>query len=133
MRRPQSIPVFKKLALVLALTAHVFGASAVGAHGPDAASLLCAPTGEVSAEAEAAIKEMLRLAGAGDEEERPSAGHCGACMMMGCALAPQPVHLLIENPTDQRTGAQRAVRQTLPSLHGPPLGMRAPPISLSPV
>ncbi len=123
------IRLTRKLALILALAAHLVGPTAANAaSGFDPASAICAPSGKVSAEAEAAIQELLRLAGVEEEENAPADGsHCGACVMMCGALAAQPEISLIQNAVKERRIAFAALRQTVPSVHGPPLGLRAPP------
>lgn len=134
MRMIRAIPALRKLALLLALAAHLIAPTASAAAGGfDPASMLCAPTGKVSAEAQAAIEEMLRLAGA-EEDGAPfsaASGHCGACVMVGCAMTAQPGLSLFANSASEQSVAWIATIHAVPSVHGPPLGLRAPPANLN--
>ena len=131
MKTIRAFPALRRLALILALAAHLITPVASAAGGFDPASVLCAPSGNVSPEARAAIEEMLRLAGV--EEENPpanSSGHCGACVMAGCAMTMQPAASLIANIVSEKPIAWTATIHAVPSVHGPPLGLRAPPAHL---
>ena len=124
----RTFPALTKLALLLALAAHLIAPTASAAPGFDPASMLCAPTGKASPQAEAAIQEMLRLAGVANEDERPAAGHCGACVMTGCAMTAQLSLSLIANSVSEQRTTWAATVHAIPSVHGPPLGLRAPPV-----
>ncbi len=131
-----SLYVLKKLALVAGLAAHVLLPIATAAAPAtfDIASLICAPTGKVSPEAKAALEDMLRLAGedvSGETEETGAKGHCGACVVSTCALAPGPQLALAIAFADARREPAKARDNAHSSVHGPPLGLRAPPISLT--
>lgn len=124
----------KKLALVVGLAAHVMlpAATAAAPETFDVASLVCAPSGRVSPEAEAALTEMLRLAGEDvtGETDAAAAGHCGACVMSVCATTPtaQLTFAIVFADTNHEPAV---IRDNVHySVHGPPLGLRAPPVSL---
>ncbi len=131
-----SLYVLKKLALVVGLAAHVMLPIATAAAPAtfDIASLICAPTGKVSPEAKAALTEMLRLAGEDvpdETDETVAKGHCGACVISACALAPSPQLALPFVFADARRNRALARDNVYSSVHGPPLGLRAPPVSLT--
>jgi len=119
-----------RLLAVMAVTLQVLlpGSMAVaGARGDDLSGLMCAPSGEVSAEGRAAAERLAVLLGDEQPHEAPADAHCGLCTL------PYAV------PTADRTLVAAPFRFTAkvepcsyqPGLvhraQGPPLGSRAPP------
>jgi len=131
----RSIFFLKKLALVAGLAAHVMLPIAAAAAPAtfDIASLICAPSGNVSPEAKAALTEMLRLAGEDvtGETDTAAAGHCGACVMSTCAIASSSQLALTIVFADAQHRPMPARDNVHFSVHGPPLGLRAPPALLT--
>lgn len=130
-----SLSFFKKLALVAGLAAHIVLPAAIAAAPAsfNIASLICAPSGNVSPEAKAALTEMLRLAGEDitGETETAAAGHCGACVVSACALpasAQSAATIIFAEARRTRAADPDNVHH---SVHGPPLGLRAPPAALN--
>ena len=125
---------FAKLALVAGLVAHVMLPLAFAAAPAtfNAASLICAPSGKVSPEADAALAEFLRLAGetAPDEPDTTNAKHCGACVFSVCAVLYSPALTDAAIYAEARYAPTQAGDKIYSSVHGPPLGLRAPPTSL---
>lgn len=124
----------RKLALVAGLAAHVMlpVATAAAPATFDVASLICAPSGQVSSEAKAALAEMLRLAGEDitGETDTAAAGHCGACVVSICAMTPNAQTALAIAFAHTNHGPAATRDNVHYAVHGPPLGLRAPPISL---
>ncbi len=130
-----SLSVLKRFALALGLAAHVMLPIATAAAPAtfDIAALICAPSGKVSPEAKAALAEMLALAGEDGSGETDGAakGHCGACVVSTCALLPN-AQIALPFIFADASRAPKPARDNAHSLvHGPPLGLRAPPVSLT--
>lgn len=98
------------------------------ANGVDVSRFICASSGQVSAEAKAAIEELAKLLGE-EAPDRPSFnGHCPLCTLVHAIPLPEPVTLAV--PAEHASVAD-PVRYEPSSLankpQGPPLGSRGPP------
>ncbi|MEO0398136.1 MAG: DUF2946 family protein [Pseudomonadota bacterium] len=108
-----------------ALTAGVSTASAKPS--ADWASLICAPSGNVSDTAQATADALLSLSLTGEQEDRSDHDHCPHCVIGGAAVLPQRVHAAV-----LRAPLSMFTQPVVAALHavgvtGPPLGGRAPP------
>ena len=130
----RSLYFLKKLALIAGLAAHIMlpAATAAAPATFNIASLICAPSGQVSPEAKAALTEMLRLAGEDipGESESAAAGHCGACVVSTCALTANTQFSVAIVFTEAQHMIVAVRDNVHHSVHGPPLGLRAPPAAL---
>ena len=98
------------------------------ANGVDVSRFICASSGQVSAEARAAIEELAKLLGE-EVPDRPSFnGHCPLCTLVHAIPLPEPVtlavpaeHASVADPVRYEPGS--LVKKT----QGPPLGSRGPP------
>jgi len=96
----------------------------------DAASLICAPSGNLSDEAIAAAEEFSRLANENaPHEEFAGAGHCHFCIS-SCAGA-LPVFTTVHTPYIfiRSTPATFTLDIVHYRLTGPPLSGRGPPLA----
>ncbi|WP_298913079.1 hypothetical protein [uncultured Algimonas sp.] len=95
---------------------------------PDMSGYLCSETGRASAEAVAAVRDLLALVGETENDSDP-APHCPDCIAPNIIAGAPPHGLLVpaSRPrSDQTFPAQAHAR---PCVRGPPLGSRAPPLS----
>ena len=98
------------------------------ANGVDVSRFICASSGQVSAEAKAAIEELAKLLGEEVPDRQSVNGHCPLCTLVHAIPLPEPVTLAV--PAEHASVAD-PVRYELGNLaqktQGPPLGSRGPP------
>jgi hypothetical protein len=98
-----------------------------GANGGDLSRLMCAPSGEISAETRAAAARLAELTGEEGPQEAPSDVHCALCTPPGATGPNDPAQLAVPCVF----AIELALTADLPGLvhraQGPPLGARAPP------
>ncbi|MDP2214020.1 DUF2946 family protein [Phenylobacterium sp.] len=122
-----------RLARLLAVTAVTLqmllpGSLAVaGTNGGDLSRLMCAPSGEISAETRAAAARLADITGEQRPDPAPSDDHCALCTLPYAAgpntptFVAAPCRFAVEvEPAPCQPGL---VHRT----QGPPLGSRAPP------
>ena len=98
------------------------------ANGFDVSRFICASSGQVSAEAKAAIEELAKLLGEEVPDRQSFNGHCPLCTLVHAIPLPEPVtvavpaeHALVADPVRYEPGS------LLQKTQGPPLGSRGPP------
>ena len=98
------------------------------ANGVDVSRFICAPSGQLSAEAKATIEALAKLLGDEAPDHRPFDGHCPLCTLVHAMPLPEPV--TVAAPA-QLASVTDHVRYEPGSLvrkaQGPPLGSRGPP------
>ena len=92
--------------------------------------LLCAPTGQMSVDAAAAINEVRALIGLPPLDVPPPSEHCEDCLPIAALKTAQPYSLF-----ESQIIEAALYPSALPSgFHyhpqGPPLGSRAPPLTV---
>lgn len=119
-----------RLLAVMAVTLQVLlpGSMAVaGANGGDLQVLMCAPSGEVTAEGRAATERLAILLGGEQPDEAPADEHCAQCTLP--YAVPVADRTLVAAPFRFTAKVEPCSYQ--PGLvhraQGPPLGSRAPP------
>ncbi|MDP3490624.1 MAG: hypothetical protein Q8R71_10845 [Phenylobacterium sp.] len=115
-------------AMAIALQVLLPGSVALaGTAGGDVSPLICAPSGQVSAEARAAAERLAHLTGDERPGEAPSDDHCALCTVPYAAapgdrtLFAAPCRFAVE--VEHVSNQPGLIRRT----QGPPLGSRAPP------
>lgn len=98
------------------------------ANGVDVSRFICAPSGQLSAEAKATIEALAKLLGDEAPDHQPFDGHCPLCTLVHVMPLPEPVTMAVPaqlaSVTDHvRYEPGRLVRKA----QGPPLGSRGPP------
>ena len=107
----------------------VMAASGMSASGT---SLLCAPSAQISAEAAAALADIRQALGLPPLEDPAPIGsdHCDQCVLVA-AIKPRNFSYDAALPALSRTLYQETAPWGFAYLaQGPPLGSRAPPLSL---
>ena len=111
------------------------GLAVAADHGVSASSFICNITGVAPTDkAQAAVTELLRLAGKDVPPETPAEtppGHCDNCILLAAATLPYAaisLALPIYQPAPAHIYSTGPAFHALP--HGPPLGGRAPPLFL---
>lgn len=96
--------------------------------GGDAIPLICAPSGHLSDNAEAAVRSLLGLIDQ-DDNAPPvlGVGHCDHCVLGGAVIAPSNVELTRPIRSFRLGDAPKPTWRTSVGATGPPLGGRAPP------
>ncbi len=97
----------------------------------DVSRFICAPSGQVSADAKAALEALAKLLGEEAPEHPSFDGHCPLCTLVQAMPLPEPVTLaapagLVSVALHVRHESDRLVRKA----QGPPLGSRGPPLHL---
>lgn len=92
-------------------------------------SLICNPSGQVSAEMEAALEALKDVLGIEDADEK-MAMDCEDCVPSAYAVASTNSKLVLALGWVHSFITPRSHKFTLASPRGPPLGSRAPPYSL---
>ncbi|MEM9809792.1 MAG: DUF2946 family protein [Pseudomonadota bacterium] len=125
-----------KLPKILAILALVIQALAPGAMAAragsetDIRSLICAPSGSLSAEAQDAAKVLLDLINPDDDGSVADGGHCPLCVLGAAAILSEPLSPdAFMVMTTARIVPKRTCQHSVGAT-GPPLGGRAPPIFL---
>ena len=97
-------------------------------NGVDVSRFICASSGQVSAEAKAAIEELAKLLGEEVPDRQSFNGHCPLCTLVHAIPLPEPVtlavpaeHASVADPVRYEPGS------LLQKTQGPPLGSRGPP------
>ena len=98
-----------------------------GAEGGDLARLMCAPSGEVSAETRAAAARLAELTGEEGPQEAPTDAHCALCTPPYATGPDDPAQLAA--PCYFSVDVAHTPHQPgrIYPAQGPPLGARAPP------
>ena len=99
--------------------------------GFDASPVICVSSGQMSAEAKAAVEEIGKVLGEEASDRQPIDGHCPLCTLVHAVDLPKPVALAapleqvsVSDPVRYQTGGFARKAQ------GPPLGSRGPPALL---
>lgn len=103
--------------------------SALAAFGPDrlaAAAFICAPSGQTSDAAIAAIEDFLEHTQRDEPTGAGGSGHCPLCVM-GQYVLPPPAAAAGPSHSDAFVAPLFYQVRKAHSSHGPPLGQRAPP------
>ena len=97
-------------------------------NGVDVSRFICASSGQVSAEAKAAIEELAKLLGEETPERHSFDGHCPLCTLVQAMPLPEPVTVaaaaelaLVADHVRYEPGS------LVHEAQGPPLGSRGPP------
>lgn len=100
-------------------------------HGVDVSRLICAPSGQLSADAKAAIERIARLLGDEAPDRQPLDGHCPLCTPVHVVPPPEPV--AVATPAELASVADYVCYEPggfVRKAQGPPLGSRGPPLHL---
>ena len=118
--------------LGIVLQALLPGTFAVAAsNGVGVSHFICASSGQLSAEAEAATKQIAKLLGDKEPDRQPFDGHCPLCTLVHVVPLPDPV--TVAAAAELASGTEYARHETggfLRKTQGPPLGSRGPPLHL---
>lgn len=99
--------------------------------GFDASRLICVSSGQMSADAKAALEEIAELLGEDVPDRQPYNGHCPFCTLVHAMHLPEPVTLAA--PAEQASVTDPVRYQPggfARKAQGPPLGSRGPPARL---
>ena len=101
------------------------------ANGVDVSRFICAPSGQLSADAKAAIEALAKLLGEEVPDDQPFDGHCPYCTLVHAIPLPEPVTLAAPAEHASVVGSVRYEPGSLVhKAQGPPLGSRGPPLFL---
>ena len=101
-----------------------------GSGGTDLAHFFCAPSGQLSAEAQAAAAQLAELAGDEASDRQSSDGHCPLCALVAGMALPEPAGLAVRPKPAAEKHHQRYAPHFAHGPQGPPLGSRGPPLHL---
>ena len=128
--RHRAASVFAMLAIVLQVSLPATLAVAES-NGVDVSRFICTPSGQVSAEAKAALEELAKLLGEEAPDHQPLSGHCPFCTLAHAIPLPEPVALAV--PAEYASVVDFVRTEPGSLVHeaqGPPLGSRGPPLVL---
>ena len=112
----------------LVLLVQLFAPALAAASGAQH-SLLCNPSGQVSAETQAALDEFKDLLGLDDTDD-DAVMDCEDCVTSAFAIAAPLAQSSTSEHWARSFVTSRSHRFTMASPRGPPLGSRAPPLQL---
>ena len=96
--------------------------------GGDISSWICAPTGALSPDAEAASAEFLKILESREHAPLDSTAHCPLCVLVMSATLPVPVAARSAGYAHLKSVSRPYDAQACSSHHAAPLGQRAPPV-----
>jgi hypothetical protein len=96
----------------------------------DVSHLICAPTGELSPEAQTAARRIAGLLDEQPSDRLPSDNHCSLCTLIQPAALPEPVAAASPAAFAKPFSFAYCETAPVPVAQGPPLGSRGPPTPL---